>query len=312
MTGRSVPPSFHHRDFDATTLLSHKHGRTIAAVIPARNESATVAGVVEAALAAGGGELVDEVLVVDGGSGDDTAVVAAAAGAKVVHQDDVLAEVATGGGKGAALWKGLAATTGDLVAFLDADVLDPHPRFVTGLVGPIVVEPGIRLVKATYDRPLRTDGGAQPGGGGRVTELLARPLLSAFWPELAWLAQPLAGEYAGERTLLESVPFASGYGVELGLLADVAARFGAGVIAQVDLEQRLHRHQPLDALGRMAAEILHVAMNRLGAQDRVSLAQELVPLLPQPVRDPKGALAWHEHTVAWRDLPPLADVRRLT
>lgn len=304
MATAAPPRTFHHRDFDADDLVRRKDGRSIAVVIPARNEEATVAGVITAARAAAGGALVDEVVVVDGRSRDATATTARAAGARVVHQPTEGGRPA--GGKGEALWHGLAHADGDLVAFLDADVSNPSPRFVTGLVGPLLTQPDIRFTKATYDRPLRTAGHDHAAAGGRVTELLARPLLAAFWPELAWLAQPLSGEYAGDRALLASLPFVTGYGVELALLADIAHRFGADVIGQVDLEERIHRNQPLDALGRMAAEILQVAVTRLEASGRILLTERPSPLLPQPVRGPDGSLGLRESTVAWREMPPLA------
>jgi glucosyl-3-phosphoglycerate synthase len=299
-----------HRDFDAPTLAAAKRaqGLTISVVIPARDEEATVGRVAATfvdELGPGGAGLVDEVLVVDADSSDRTAEQARAAGARVVRQADVLPEAGTALGKGEALWKGLAATSGDLVCFVDADIVDVGPRFVVGLLGPLLTEPGIGYVKATYDRPLDVGGELRPEGGGRVTELLARPLLAAFWPELAWLTQPLSGEYAGRRELLESLPFVRGYGVELGHLVDVLAAHGPDLIAQVDLGRRVHVHQPLDALGRMAAEILHVAVDRLARQGRVVLTDPLATALLQPVRDATGDLTLAPHEVAPSERPPL-------
>jgi glucosyl-3-phosphoglycerate synthase len=296
-------------DFDASTLAAAKRaqGLTVSVVIPARDEEATVgqvAGTFVDALSGPDG-LVDEVLVVDADSSDGTADVARAAGARVVRQADVLPEAGSATGKGEALWKGLAATTGDLVCFVDADIVDIDPRFVVGLVGPLLTEPSVSYVKATYDRPLDLGGQLRPQGGGRVTELLARPLLAAFWPELAWLAQPLSGEYAGRRTLLESLPFVRGYGVELGHLVDVLQAHGPDAIAQVDLGRRVHVHQPLDALGRMAAEILHVAVERLERQGRLALPTPLATALFQPVRDAAGTLHLAHHEVAPSQRPPL-------
>jgi glucosyl-3-phosphoglycerate synthase len=207
-------------------------------------------------------------------------------------------------GKGEALWKGVAASSGDLIAFVDADIHDIDPRFVVGLLGPLLHDPAVIFTKATYDRPFKREDRIEPTGGGRVTELLARPLLATFWPELTWLAQPLSGEYAGRRDLLESLPFVQGYGVELAMLVDIADGPGVDVIAQVDLGQRVHEHQPLANLSRMAAEILHVAMNRLARQGRLVLTDSLATTLLQPVRDADGSLRLSAHEVAPTERPP--------
>lgn len=309
---QAPPPRTHrHDDFDAHDLAGRaaEQGLTAVVVVPALDEQDTVGQVVDVLrreLVEDAG-LVAEVVVVDGGSQDATAARAADAGARVVDQADVLPEAGVRSGKGEALWKGMAATTQDLVAFVDADVVDLDAGFVTGLLGPLLTDPTVGFVKATYDRPLTLDGHVRPSGGGRVTELLARPLLAAFWPDLAWLAQPLAGEYAGRREVLSQVPFVCGYGVELGLLVDLAERFGPDVIAQVDLGVRVHSHQPLDALGRMSAEILATATARLRAQGRLSGPLES-RLLHQPVRDDDGVLLLAEHVVTPRERPPLAAV----
>lgn len=299
----------HHAEFDARRLAAAKRAsRTrVSVVIPARDEAATVgtvAGTLCDTLRDEVG-LVDEVVVVDAGSTDATGQRAADAGARVVRQAEVLAEHGDGPGKGEAMWKGLAATDADLVVYIDADVVDIGPRFVTGLLGPLLSDPTVALVKAGYDRPLQLDGTLHPHGGGRVTELLVRPLLATFWPELARLVQPLAGEVAARRELLCSLPFVRGYGVELAMLLDVAAVHGPGSIAQVDLGRRVHVHQPLDALGRMAAELLHVALGRLEDTGRLSVPQGLGQVLPQPVRDPTGALGFDETGIVVGQRPPL-------
>ncbi len=306
------PRTYHHRDFDASDLARRKReaGLQVAVVIPARNEEAHVGRVVsvlrETVVERHG--LVDDLLVVDGDSQDHTGAVAAAAGARVVRQSEVLPEAGSTRGKGEALWKGLAATTADLVCFVDADIQDIDQRFVVGLLGPLLMDEAIEFTKACYDRPLDLGSEVRPSGGGRVTELLARPLLAAFWPELAWLAQPLSGEYAGRRELLESVPFCQGYGVEIGLLVDIASTRGAEVIAQVDLDRRRHDHQPLPALGRMAAEILAVAMGRLEQSDRLILTEPMSRTLLQPERI--GAeLVLEAHMVQPGERPPLAEWR---
>jgi glucosyl-3-phosphoglycerate synthase len=306
--------TYHYRDFDAAALVARKRasGERIAVVIPARNEEATVGTVAATFVRSLIDEvpLIDELLVVDADSDDRTAQVAAAAGARVVRQSDVLPEAGTSLGKGEALWKGLAATESELVVFVDADIVDIGPRFVVGLLGPLLTDPTVAYAKATYDRPLNLDGERKPTGGGRVTELLARPLLAAFWPELAWLAQPLSGEYAGRRSLLEELPFVRGYGVELAHLVDILHLHGAEVIAQVDLGCRVHVHQPLDALGRMAAEILHVAMDRLSRHGRLVTTDPLSTNLLQPLRDAEGRLKLERHVVAPSERPPLAHWQR--
>lgn len=303
----------HHRDFAAADLLAAKRDLDVrvSLVVPALNEQGRVGRVAEVLRRATVEEvpLVDELLVVDGGSTDDTVAEARRAGASVVAQADVLPDLGDAPGKGEALWKGLAATTGDLVLFIDADIVDIGPRFVVGLLGPLLTDPDVVYTKAAYDRPLRLgDAPARPNGGGRVTELMARPLLATFWPELAWLAQPLSGEYAGRREVLEAVPFVRGYGVEIALLADIAERFGADRIAQVDLDRREHVHQDLDALGRMATEILHVALDRLARSGRLVTTETPATQLLQPVRGDAGLDAvLHEVRVSER--PPLRDVR---
>lgn len=299
----------HHGEFDTADLMAEK-GRqqtTVSVVVPARNEEATVGQVVATLCRRLQDEvaLIDEVLVVDGDSDDATGDRARAAGARVVRQSEVLAHTGTSKGKGEALWKGLAASSGDLIVFVDADIHDLDPRFVVGLVGPLLTDPAVAFTKATYDRPFKREDRIEPSGGGRVTELLARPLLAAFWPELAWLAQPLSGEYAGRRELLESLPFVQGYGVELALLVDIAEQHGVDVIAQVDLGRRVHEHQDLPALGRMAAEILHVAMDRLARQGRLLLTDPLADSLLQPFRDDDGELGLELHHIRPSERPPL-------
>ncbi len=243
-------------------LVAAKGPRTVSVVLPALNEEETVADVI-ASVRPLLGSLVDELVVVDSGSTDRTVEVSAAAGARVVRRADVLPELEPVPGKGEVLWRSLAATTGDLLVFLDSDLVDPDPEFVPRLLGPMLLEPDIHLVKGFYRRPLTSEG-ASGSGGGRVTELMARPLLSTLRPELTGVIQPLGGEYAGTRQLLESVPFASGYGVEIGLLLDAHGIVGLNGIAQVNLGVRKHRNQPLRALGLMARQILGTALARCG------------------------------------------------
>lgn len=243
-------------------LVRAKGSRTVSVVLPALDEEATVADVIASVRPLVGG-LVDELVVVDSGSTDRTVEVSLAAGARVVRRGDVLPELEPVPGKGEVLWRSLAATSGDLLVFLDSDLIDPDPEFVPRLLGPMLLEPDVHLVKGFYRRPLTAEG-ASGSGGGRVTELVARPLLSTLRPELTGVIQPLGGEYAGTRELLEAVPFASGYGVEIGLLLDTHAIVGLNAIAQVNLGVRRHRNQALRALGLMARQILGTALARCG------------------------------------------------
>jgi glucosyl-3-phosphoglycerate synthase len=251
--------TFCHDDFDAGALARRRRGRAVSVCIPARDEEATVATIVSTirdalCAAAGGVDLVDEVLVVDDGSHDATGPRAAAAGARVV------ATGASGRGKGEAMGVALAESVGDLVVFVDADIVNFAPHFVTGLLGPLLVDDDVALVKGSYDRPLH----GRAGEGGRVTELVARPLIDLLFPQLAGVAQPLAGETAAPRAVLDKVTLAPGYGVELGLLIDVAERFGADAVAQVDLGVRVHRNRPLPELRPQARDVLRAGLDRAG------------------------------------------------
>jgi glucosyl-3-phosphoglycerate synthase len=250
-------------------LAAVKSGRRVSVVLPALDEEATVGAIVAAIvpLTRGPARLVDELVVVDSGSADRTVEVAAEAGARVVRRGDVLPDVPTVPGKGEVLWRSLAATTGDIVCYLDSDLVDFDPGFVPALLGPLLTEPGVALVKGFYRRPLRLETADADTGGGRVTELLVRPLLAALRPELSGIVQPLGGEYAGTRELLESVPFAPGYGVEIGLLLDTYARLGLDGLAQVNLGVRKHRNRSLLQLGVMSRQILSAALARCDVPD---------------------------------------------
>ncbi|MEE4546815.1 glucosyl-3-phosphoglycerate synthase [Streptomyces sp. V4-01] len=239
---------------------------TVSVVLPALDEEATVgaiAATIRRDLMSAEMPLVDELVVVDSGSRDGTAAAAAAAGATVVRRDDILPRLPAAPGKGEVLWRSLLVTRGEIVCFVDADLREFDSRFVSGIVGPLLTEPSVQLVKAMYDRPLETGADVVPAGGGRVTELVARPLLNLHWPRLAGFVQPLGGEYAARRSLLERLPFPVGYGVELGMLVDALGLVGLEALAQVDVGVRHHRHQDGQALGRMAAAIYRTAQLRL-------------------------------------------------
>jgi glucosyl-3-phosphoglycerate synthase len=248
-------------------------GRTVSVVLPALNEEETVGDIVSVIRhdLMQQVPLVDEIVVVDSGSTDHTSEVAAAAGARVVHRDDILPRIPAVPGKGEVLWRSLLATSGDIVCFIDADLKEFSSDFVSGIVGPLLTDPEVDLVKGMYDRPL----GGAAGQGGRVTELMARPLLNMHWPQLAGFVQPLGGEYAARRSLLEQLPFPVGYGVELGMLVDALHLVGLDALAQVDVGVRKHRHQDGQALGRMSAAIYRTAQLRLarGHMIRPSLTQ---------------------------------------
>jgi glucosyl-3-phosphoglycerate synthase len=256
--------TFQYPAWTAEGLVAAKAGRRVSVVLPALDEEATVGAIVAAIvpLTRGPAPLVDELVVVDSGSTDRTVEVAAAAGARVVHRADVVPELAPRPGKGEVLWRSLAATTSEIVCFLDSDLVDFDPGFVPALLGPLLTEPGVELVKGFYRRPLRLETAEADTGGGRVTELLVRPLLAALRPELAGVVQPLGGEYAGTRALLESLPFAAGYGVEIGLLLDTHAARGLDALGQVNLGVRKHRNRSLLQLGAMARQILAAVLDR--------------------------------------------------
>jgi glucosyl-3-phosphoglycerate synthase len=296
-------------DWPLGALLAAKDATTVGVVLPALNEEETVGEIVAAIRSdlVEAAQLVDELVVVDSGSTDGTARAAAAAGARVVGREEVLPGIPPVPGKGEVLWRGLAATVADVVVFLDADLREFRSSFVTGLLGPLLTEPSVQFVKGMYDRPLPAGEKLLPAGGGRVTELVARPLLNLHWPELAGFVQPLAGEYAARRLLLEQLPFPSGYGVEIGLLVDTLALVGLDAMAQVDLGVRKHRHQDDASLGRMSSEILQAALERLERAGQVRRLRRVNTTLAQFERSGEDFLV-HSTDVRVRERPPLCTV----
>jgi glucosyl-3-phosphoglycerate synthase len=249
------------RDWSLDRVLAAKDRTRVSVILPALDEEATIGAIVTGVRRlAERTRLVDEVIVIDSGSQDATAKVAYEAGAIVYHRDDILPAHGSRPGKGDVLWKSLAVASGDILVYLDADLTDFQQHFVCGLLGPLLTEPDVTLVKAFYDRPL-------PDWSWGVTELMARPLLNAYFPELAGVVQPLSGEYAARRSLLETLPFAAGYGVETGLLLDAVLEAGLDAVAQVDLGECAHGRQDTAALGRMAASILHTVLARVHPND---------------------------------------------
>ena len=287
--------------FDPAALREVKGGRSVAVVLPARNVVDTVGRIVEetvAPLAAAG--LVDEVLVVDAASPDGTADVARAAGARVLQQDELLPAFGPALGKGDAMWRAVSATDADLVCFLDADTEDPHPHHLLGLLGPLLSEPGVAFVKGAFDRPMRTGDRLQEGQGGRVTELMARPLLNLHAPALAGFRQPLAGELGGRRDVLARIPFPVGYGVEIAMMLDVWRLVGLDAMAESWLGRRQNRHQSLQALSEMAYAVL------VAAQRRVDPSTPLAGGYARPWDEE------HPADVPVLERPPLIDLLRAT
>ena len=272
--------TFHSREFaDLRRLvdLKQRQGLTISLGLPTLNEQMTIGKVVRTFKHAlmDRVPLVDEIVVIDSGSSDRTTAIAERAGVSVVQHSDILPRYGVFQGKGEALWKSLFVLKGDLICWVDTDITNIHPKFVYGLLGPLLSDPEIHYVKGFYRRPLKFGTEVQAQGGGRVTELAARPLLNLFFPELSGLVQPLSGEYAGRRRVLESVPFFTGYGVELGLLLAISEAYGLRAIAQVDLGMRVHRNQTLFDLSKMAFAIIQVGLKHLGDRHRIHLVEEV-------------------------------------
>lgn len=272
--------TFHANEFQNLNQLvqaKRDQGLTISLGLPTLNEEKTIGKIIKMMQAAlmESHPLLDEIVVVDSNSKDRTVEIASSLGVRVLKHPEILPQYGSFSGKGEALWKSLHVLQGDLIAWIDSDIANIHPRFVYGILGPLIMEPKMMYVKGFYRRPLRLGGKIEAQGGGRVTELLARPMINLFYPELSGFAQPLAGEYAGRRQALEQVPFFSGYGVEMGLLIDLFTKYGLNALGQVDLAERIHRNQSLLALSKMAFEITQVVMQRVGSARHVELVNDL-------------------------------------
>ncbi len=274
------PQRFHHRQFaDVNALVALKKSQRISVCIPTLNEAETIGPIVSIirdSLVRGG--LVDEILVIDSGSTDATRELAAAAGAGVHLASGILPDRTNYCGKGENLWKALHVSSGDIICYVDGDISNFHPGFITGLVGPLLTDPAIDYVKAFYERPLAYGDESHSTGGGRVSEILIRPLISLFYPELGGILQPLSGEYAARRETLESLAFPVGYGVEMAHLIDLARAGKIDRIAQTDLVKRIHRNRDDDELGSMAFAILRVVLRRLERDGKLTLAAPLPDL----------------------------------
>ncbi len=301
--------NFHHAEFGDLRRLVHlkeQAGTTISLVLPTLNEEETIGLIVRRAMRElmGRVPLLDEILVIDSNSIDRTVEIAQAEGARVVQHHEVLARYGSFRGKGEALWKSLYETSGDIVVWADTDVKSWHPRMVYGTVGPLLLEPRLQYVKGFYQRPIVEGGVLKGGGGGRVTELVARPLINLFFPELSGLIQPLSGEYAARRSLLEAIPFFTGYAVEIGHLIDASERAGLEGLGQVDLERRIHRNQELEGLSRMSFVILQAVMKRLEERRKVRLFAELGSTMKLP-RSGRGQLGLEVIDLADVERPPM-------
>jgi len=272
--------TFHHSEFsnlDELIELKNLKQHKISLAFPTLDEEATVGEEIEIIkeILYDDHPLLDEIVVIDSGSSDRTLEVARQAGAKVYEASKILPQLGHYQGKGENLWKSLYILQGDIIVWLDADIKNIHPKFVYGLVGPLLKYDRLLFVKAYYQRPIHLIGEEHEYGGGRVTEILVRPLFSLFFPELAQLYQPCSGECAARRELLETLPFAAGYGVETGMLIDVYRGFGPEVMAQTNLDLRIHRNQPASALGKMGFEILHAFLKRVEGMGIVEIEKEL-------------------------------------
>ena len=287
-----------------------RQGLTISVGLPTLNEEATVRRVIRAIRTRlmERFPLVDEIVVIDSDSDDRTREIAREEGVPVHIHSQILPGTGSYVGKGEALWKSLHVLRGDIVVWIDTDVSNAHPKFVYGIVGPLLMRPDLQFVKAFYQRPLRVDGELQATGGGRVTELTARPILNLFFPELSGMVQPLSGEQGGRRALLEQLPFFTGYGIETGLLIDTLQRAGLGAIAQVDMKQRIHRNQTLLALSKMSFEILQVALRRVGEAHGERLWDEANSSIKLITPEEGGKLHLEMHDIIATERPPMATV----
>jgi glucosyl-3-phosphoglycerate synthase len=295
------------RSFDAgrfplADLLARKRA-SVSAVLPARDVEATIGGVLAALTPLREAGLLDELVVVDGASRDATVRIAEDAGVPVLQESRLMPEHGPALGKGDAMWRGLAATSGEVVLFLDTDTARMSPCYALGLVGPLLADDGVALVKGAFRRPFQAGGESIADEGGRVTELVARPLLNLLVPELAGFRQPLAGELAARRSLLEAIPFPVGYGIEIGMLLDAHRRVGLDGLAQSDLGTRHNPHQPLRELSAMAYAVLVTALRRtLGEEALGELAPEALGML----RDQRMEV----RDIRLAERPPLAGLRR--
>lgn len=306
--------TFHHQDFaDLSQLcnLKEEQALTISLGLPTLNVEKTL-GKILATIKRELQEkkpLLDEIAIIDSHSWDQTTQIAEDLGVKVFFDDEIMISGGFRDGKGEALWKSLYALEGDIIVWVDSDIENIHPRFVYGLVGPLLSHPEIGFIKGFYQRPIRTSAQSslKKTGGGRVTEIVARPVLNLFYPELAGFLQPLAGEYGGRREVLEKVPFFTGYAVEIGLLVEIWRKFGLMRMAQVDLERRVHFNQPLSSLSKMSFAILQAVFAFLEADKKIKLNTELSSLL-HTLQYEEGKYSLEEHLIKIFKRPPIETI----
>ena len=318
---------FRHRSYDYQQFSDLQEmgrrkrdlGLTVSAALPCRNVADTVGKIVDEIHTVNErAPLVDQILVLDADSADGTAEVAASRGAEVYSENELLSHYGGAHGKGDAMWRSLSVARGDLIMFIDADTKDFKPQLVYGVLGPILYIPEVRFVKAAYRRPFKSHETVEIDGGGRVTELTAKPLFNLFYPELAGFVQPLAGEFVADKELFCSIPFLTGYAVETGIMIDVFKRVGLGAMAQVDLGIRQNRHQPLRDLSRMSYSVVRAVARRLRQEGRLNQARD--PSLPESlfqfsdyhhaVATPEG-LKLQEYVEELVERPPIKEVLRV-
>lgn len=304
--------TFHAAEFqDLNYLLSLKResGLSISLALPALNEEETVGNVIQTIKQSLllDAPLLDEIVLIDSDSTDRTREIAQDLGIPVYIHQSILPKYGSRRGKGEALWKSLYCTKGDIVIWLDTDIVNIHPRFAYGLIGPLLLRPDIQFVKGFYRRPLKVGDKIQAGGGGRVTELTARPLLNLFYPELSGVIQPLSGEYGGRRTALEQFSFFSGYGVEIGLLIDVLDKFGLSAIAQVDLQERIHHNQPLEALSKMSFAIIQAVIRKLESRYGQSILENVNQTMKM-IHYEQDSFRLDIEEIAERDRPAMIEI----
>lgn len=293
-------------DLDYLLSLKQERGLSISLALPALNEEGTVGNVIQTIKGAlvEAAPLLDEIVLIDSNSDDRTREIAQSLDVPVFIHQEILPVYGPRRGKGEALWKSLYCTQGDILIWLDTDIVNIHPRFAYGLIGPLLLRPDIQFVKGFYRRPLKVGDKIQAGGGGRVTELTARPLLNLFFPELSGVIQPLSGEYGGRRAALEQLSFFSGYGVEIGLLIDMLETFGLSAIAQVDLQERIHHNQPLEALSKMSFAIIQAVIHKLESRYGQSLLENVNRTM-KIIRYDQDSFLLDIEEIAERDRPPM-------
>ncbi|MFH1985805.1 MAG: glucosyl-3-phosphoglycerate synthase [Pseudomonadota bacterium] len=305
--------TFHHSEFkDLNRLVDAKHRKnvSISLCLPTLNEEKTIAKeiVIMRSELMMRYPLLDEIVVIDSGSTDNTRQIARSYNVTVHKADDILPHLEKFKGKGENLWKALFVTRGDIIIYIDADIKNIHHRFAYGLLGPLLLSDHIRFTKAFYDRPISLgDNKLRPTGGGRVTELVTRPLFSMFMPDLTQFLQPLSGEYAGYRSIFENIPFHIGYGVETGMLIDIHEKWGLDVMAQVDLDRRVHKNQDTKALGRMAFVIMTTFLDRVQKLNRMNIKQEIFNEMIQ-YSLVGGTLRAEKHLLEQRERPPIIQI----